>query len=160
MGGLSQALPKSLEQIYELAGKDVFDVVNIHPFLSPLMPDAVGSLQYFYQMIHKTMNQFDDAKKPIWITEIGCPGIPKQQSIPNWWLGKNPVETHQAGWVEQAYTTLLKCPGVEKIFWAFFRDTPDHFHNGVDYFGLVRQDGSAKPSYETYRSLTRFSQVK
>ena len=41
--------------------------------------------------------------------------------------------------------------GVEKIFWAFFRDTDHHFQCGTDYFGLVRLDFTPKPAYRAYR---------
>ena len=49
-------------------------------------------------------------------------------------------------------------PQVEKIFWAFFRDTKKHWDNGVDYFGLVRWDYSAKSSFKAYKE--RFQEWK
>ena len=92
-----------------------------------------------------------DANKKIWITEIGCPGVKPQLEVNNWWMGKNPDERQQAEWVKEVYAELLKNPQVEKIFWAFFRDTKAHWDSGVDYFGLVRWDYSRKPAFEAYR---------
>jgi hypothetical protein len=46
---------------------------------------------------------------------------------------------------------------VEKIFWAFFRDTPNHFGDGVDFFGLVRNDFSKKPAFTMYQRLATAS---
>ena len=66
-------------------------------------------------------------------------------------MGNNPTECQQAAWVEEVYTVLLKDPQVEKIFWAFFRDTKKHWNNGVDYFGLLRWDYSIKPSFKVYK---------
>jgi hypothetical protein len=71
--------------------------------------------------------------------------------VKNWWLGTNPTEKQQAEWVGAVYSELLKQPAVEKVFWAFFRDTDRHWDNGVDYFGLVRWDFSKKPSFISYQ---------
>ena len=71
--------------------------------------------------------------------------------VDNWWMGNNPTERQQAEWVKKVYTELLKDAHVEKIFWAFFRDTKNHWKNGVDYFGLVRWDYSRKPAFKAYQ---------
>ena len=47
---------------------------------------------------------------------------------------------------------LIHFEGLEKIFWAFWRDT-DHFKSGVDYFGLIRRDFSRKPAFEAYKKI-------
>ena len=43
---------------------------------------------------------------------------------------------------------------MERVFWAFLRDTGTHFGNGVDSFGLLREDLSAKPAYNAYSDVT------
>ncbi|MFH0827947.1 MAG: hypothetical protein V1919_02135, partial [Candidatus Omnitrophota bacterium] len=73
----------------------------------------------------------------------------------NWWMGKNPSEKLQAIWAKTVYTNLLKEKSVEKIFWAFFRDTNEHWKNGTDYFGLIRNDFSKKPAFEAYKEAYR-----
>lgn len=153
LGGLSQAVPASLRHVYQKGGRDYFDVVNIHPFINPLMPDALGGLRYLYQAVRRIMEEHSDANKPIWWTEVGCPGVRKSVPISEWWLGKNPTEAHQADWVRNLYGEPLGWLGVAKIFWAFFRDTPNHFGNGIDYLGLVREDFSKKPAYEAYQRV-------
>jgi polysaccharide biosynthesis protein PslG len=153
LGGLSQALPKSLRVLYEMGCKNAFDVLEVHPFINPLMSDSVGGLRYFYDTIRKVATEFGDAAKPVWFGEIGCPGMQDPGAAPNWWLGKNPTETVQAEWVRTLYGKALSWPGVSKIFWAFFRDTPAHFKTGTDYFGLVRRDFTRKPSFDVYRQM-------
>jgi hypothetical protein len=154
MGGLSQAVQDSLEFIYRQVGRDHFDIVNIHPFVSPLEDNALAKLRQYYSDVYRIMVKYGDEQKPIWFTEIGCPGVEEEHSTPAWWLGKNPSEIQQAEWVRLVYSEALTWLNVEKIFWAFFRDTPGHFKDGVDYFGLVRNDFSLKAAYKTYQSLT------
>jgi polysaccharide biosynthesis protein PslG len=157
MGGLSQQWPENIDKLYRLAGAGSFDIVNIHPFVSPLDLQAFETLQTQHQAILDVMQRHDDTKKPIWITEIGCPGVPSGLAVKDWWLGQNPTEAQQADWVEKIYSTLPRWKNVEKVFWAFFRDTPQHFKDGVDYFGLVREDFSKKPAFEVYRRIARMA---
>jgi len=155
-GGLSAALPKYLRYLYEKAGGAAFDIVNVHPFVTPLSADPMGTLRTHYTGIREIMSAFGDTRKPVWFTEIGCPGVPWVKRSPqaaHWWLGESPGEEQQARWLKQIYEEALRWPGLEKIFWAFFRDTPNHFGDGVDFFGLVREDFSKKPAFEAYQRL-------
>ena len=47
------------------------------------------------------------------------------------------------------------CVTPTEIFWAFFRDTQDHFKDAVDHFGLVRHDFTPKAAYAAYRAAAR-----
>jgi len=154
LAGMSRSLPGGLKSVYENGGQPFFDVIAIHPFANPLMPGALEALHHLYQTVRRVVEQNGDTEKPIWLTEIGCPGMRDPRAAPNWWLGKNPDETVQAEWVKTIYTGALEWAGVEKIFWCFFRDTKDHFKSGSDYDGLIRHDFSKKPSFEAYRNLT------
>lgn len=154
LGGLSQSCSIQLKRVYQWGGKDFFDVVNIHPFVDPLQSNAMELLHGEYRGVYKVMEKNKDEEKPIWFTELGCPGIDRADQG-GWFAGKNPTEAEQADWVERIYTEPLQWKGVQKIFWAFFRDTPNHFHNGTDYFGLIREDFSKKPSFERYRSVAK-----
>jgi len=157
MGANSRYVPLGLRRLYMRAGKENFDIVNLHPFVDPLSPGAMELLRSAYRGTYKVMQSKADGDKPIWITEIGCPGV--DEVADNWWLGKNPSEAEQAQWVKKVYGEPLKWKGVKKIFWAFFRDTPNHFGNGTDYFGLVRRDFSLKPAYMAYQAVAT-KQVK
>jgi len=151
LGGLGQGLPASLKAIYAHGGREFFDTVDIHPFIHPLMPDALGGLLYFYESAYQVMQQNGDSEKPLWFSAIGAPGLQEPRQTPDWWLGKNPTELQQAEWVRRLYTDALRWPGVSKIFWSFFRDTPGQLGNGTDYCGLARSDFSKKPAFEAYR---------
>jgi hypothetical protein len=154
MGGLSAYWPINLRKIYKIAGRESFDIVNIHPFTDPIRKDSLKLLKNNYLGVYQVMVKNGDADKPIWFTELGCPGTDNPR-FNGWWLGRNPTEEEQAAWVDEVYGEPLRWKGVERIFWAFFRDTKHHFKNGVDYFGLVHEDFSPKPAYDHYKKATR-----
>jgi len=153
MGGVSNKIPYSLKRIYENNGKDFFDIINIHPFENPGGEDPVKKIYYTYKAVRDVMEKYDDYDKSIWFTEIGCPGVKTSSKRIGWWFGQGPDEQVQAEWVRQIYDNCLKWQGVDKVFWAFFRDTDCHFKSAVDYFGLVRNDFSEKPSYQAYKDI-------
>jgi len=146
--------PFPLRDMYRQGAKDLFDVVNIHPFVTPLVPNAFGKLRGIYVSTRRVMEEFGDEAKPIWFTELGCPGVADTKTAPGWWEGPSPSEADQAAWVSAVYGEPLQWPGVQKVFWAFFQET-NHFHNGIDYFGLLRRDYSQKPSYAAYRKAAK-----
>ena len=160
-GGIANGL-SSVNHLYENGAKDYFDILNIHYFQTPQYANAIKAVVSYPKLVYKIMQRNKDEHKKIWITEIGCPGVKMGLTVDNWWMGKNPTERQQAEWVKQVYTELLKDEHVEKIFWAFFRDTKDHWENGVDYFGLLRWDYSRKPSFKNYKKCFQkwFSESK
>lgn len=149
-GGLANGL-LSVNKLYDNGMQGYFDIMNIHFFESPLRANAIKSVVAYPRLVYKVMSRNGDGDKKIWITEIGCPGVAPAAKVKNWWLGKNPGEEQQAAWSSEVYTHLLKDEHVEKIFWAFFRDTNKHWGNGVDHFGLVRWDFSRKPAFFSYK---------
>jgi len=150
MGGVSAAPLISLKQIYRNGGKDAFDIVNVHPFQNPRQEGAFERVRGVCRGVRKVMKEFEDDHKSLWITELGCPGVDEPTRQNGWWFGLSPTRPEQAVWAERIYTEGLKWEGVDKIFWAFFRDT-DHFKDGRDFLGLIQRDFSKKPAYEAYR---------
>lgn len=153
LGGMSRSLPMSLKNVYEEGGKDFFDVLNIHPFSNPLVPGALDAVRYMHKFVIRVMEDYGDVEKPIWFTEIGCPGMDDPKASKNWWLGANPSETVQAEWVSTVLRELLQWRNVQKVFWCFFRDTENHFQCGSDFDGLIRHDFTKKPAFEAYRKV-------
>ncbi|MDD5129629.1 MAG: family 1 glycosylhydrolase [Candidatus Omnitrophica bacterium] len=150
-GGIANGLA-SINHLYDNGAKDYFDILNLHFFESPLHgKNGLKAVINYPKLAYKIMARNGDAGKKIWITETGCPGVKSSLKTNNWWMGQNSNERQQAEWVKEVYGGLLKDQHVEKIFWAFFRDTREHWDNGVDYFGLVRWDYSVKPSFKAYR---------
>lgn len=153
-GGLANGLA-SVNHLYDNGAKDYFDILNIHIFELPLNQDAIKRVAAYPKLAYKVMARNGDAHKKIWVTEIGCPGVEKEQQVKNWWLGENPTERQQAKWVEDIFEELLRNKAIEKVFWAFFRDCNKHWDNGTDYFGLVRWDFSKKPAFFAYQERVK-----
>lgn len=149
-GGLANGLG-SVHHLYDHGAKGYFDILNIHFFETPLNPNAIKAVTVYPKLAYKVMSRNGDTQKKIWITEIGCPGVKKGLKVKNWWMGGNPDEHTQASWVKLVFTELLKDKNVGKIFWAFFRDTKNHWNNGIDYFGFIHWDFSRKPSFKAYK---------
>ncbi len=152
-GGLAGGL-SSVNKLYDNGAGAFFDILNIHIFDSPLNPSSVQRVSTYPKLAYKVMARNGDGNKKIWITEIGCPGVKKEINAQSWWMGDNPDEEQQAGWLKAVFAELTKDKAVEKIFWAFFRDCR-HWHNGTDYLGLVRWDFSEKPSYSSFQNAAK-----
>jgi len=149
-GGLANGI-SSVNRLYDNGAKDYFDVLNIHIFESPLHDGAITRVAAYVRAARKIMQRKGDGHKKIWVTEIGCPGVKSGVKANNWWLGENPDEEKQAEWLGEVYGALLEEEAVEKVFWTFLRDCKNHWDNGIDYFGLVRWDYSAKPALLAYQ---------
>jgi len=149
-GGLALGL-SSINNLYDKGAKGYFDILNLHFFETPMHKGTIKGVAAYPKLARKIMLRNGDGNKKIWITETGCPGVKRGLQTDDWWLGKNPSEKQQAGWVKEVYTELLKDKNVEKVFWAFFRDCSSHWDTGVDYFGLIRWDYSRKPSFKAYK---------
>ncbi len=149
-GGLAKGI-SSINCLYDKGAKGYFDILNLHFFENPLRKGGIKAVVSFPKLAYKIMFRNGDCNKKIWITEIGCPGVRRGLMVNKWWLGKNPTEKQQALWLKRVYTELLKDENVEKVFWAFFRDTKEHWDNGVDYFGLIRWNYSKKSAFKAYQ---------
>ena len=149
-GGISSGLT-GVNHLYDNGAQGYFDIMNLHIFETPFDRIAIKRAKAFIDRTRKVMARNNDQDKKIWITEIGCPGVKNGSKVKNWWMGVNPSEKEQSRWVSEVYSVLLKEKSVEKVFWAFFRDTKDHWKNGVDYFGLVRNDLTKKPAFQAYK---------
>lgn len=153
VGGLVDGY--KLEWIYNNGGKGYFDIVNFHILISPFRPSPLKAALGAVAQTKRVMDRFGEGDKRIWLTELGCPGVPQNLPVQNWWNGKNPTEEEQGEWVKTVFTEFVKEPQIDKVFWAFFRDTKAHFGNGVDYFGLIGWDFSEKPGYSALEEIIR-----
>ncbi|MFH0790176.1 MAG: glycosyl hydrolase [Candidatus Omnitrophota bacterium] len=158
-GGFANGLI-SVRQFYEQGIKDYFDILNIHLFISPFEQSAVERVAAYPELVYQIMAENADSDKKVWVTEIGCPGVRPEIKTKDWWLGKNPTEEQQAEWVRTVLKGLIKNNCVERIFWAFFRDTKNHWHDGTDYFGLLRGDFSKKPAFSVYKECVDNWRIK
>ena len=72
-----------LERLYECGSAPFFDVMNVHPYSWPWPPE--GRLDKELKALRRLMAKYNDAPKPVWITEHGWPThempIPEQSAF-------------------------------------------------------------------------------
>lgn len=152
-GGITEPVLADVANFYANGGKNLTDILSIHTFVDPTPADAAEKFQAILTGVRKIMEKNGDGSKPVWITEMGCPGVPANEPQKAWFAGGHVDEAQQAKWLEIQYKALKNNPFVEKIFWAFYRDTGNFFKEGADNLGIVRSDLTPKPSYYRMKKL-------
>lgn len=153
-GGVTTNGFYAIKDIIKNGGTYSFDIANIHPFVGPEREQFKTEMRNKIVALRKLL--WESGKMPrIWVTEIGCPGVSKTDSSKTWWEGYAQTEEEQAEFLREAIPYLKDIEGVEKVFWAFFKDNENHFRNAVDNFGLVRKDGRSKAAYKVYQEIIR-----
>ena len=80
VGGYAGVPMDYIEQLYQLGGKDFFDIMNIHPYNHPAPPET--DLEQRILDLRKLMEKYGDGKKPIWVTELGWPTQKQRFMVP------------------------------------------------------------------------------
>jgi Cellulase (glycosyl hydrolase family 5) len=161
LGGLTGNDYSFLEGVYQAGGKGSFDAVGVHTdtacnVLSPydflrgtddrMIPDSFLA----YREVHAVMLANGD-DKPIWMTEASwrTTGAVCAEGA---WAGTKPQgvsDQTQATYLTQAYHCLAQAPYVQVALWFPVQD------EGPVVSGLLRADGSHKPSYNAMRDYIR-----
>ncbi|MHB0999687.1 MAG: glycosyl hydrolase [Armatimonadota bacterium] len=127
-----------MESIYGNGCKCYFDIMAVHPYQ---WGDTFND-EWFRSLLidlHKLMVKNGDGHKEIWLTEFG------------WSTGDAGItEQVQARLLAQCLITSLTLPecNVTKTFWFSMKDWGGPGH------GLLRDDGTRKPSFDAYRYVT------
>ncbi len=124
--------------------------------------DVLGIQIYFPQRdlsdIVRLLERLSAFGKPLYITEIGAgsgaaapaaAGTPDAKETEPFAWHRPWDEDLQADWLEQMYTVCYSKPYVRAINWYDFSDFRPYIVNG----GLVREDASAKQSYNRLKGL-------
>jgi hypothetical protein len=158
-GGTSPALDQGgnvapvtfLKQIYAHGGKGSFDAVGHHPYTTPGRPGETQAWNAWFQMtgartsLRSVMAHNGDANKQVWATEFGAPtGGPS---------GSYVGEADQAELVTRAFKLFASYDWAGPLFWYAPRDLGVDRSTREDFYGLIRNDFSAKPAFTAYRSL-------
>lgn len=152
-GGITEPVIEDVRNLYAHGGGKACDVLAIHMFIDPLAPDRDRRFEEILTGVRNLMEENGDGHKKIWLTEIGCPGLPPGVEPRRWFGGECLSEAQQAEWVEQLYGMQRRFPWLEKVFWAFYRDTRGMFEDSAEYLGLVRFDFTPKPSFARMKSV-------
>lgn len=131
-----------LTDVYAAGGAGQFDVLSWHPYTTePLtnpnmnsVPDALNNLTV----------QRTGASRPIWATEYGAP-TRGAASV---------TEARQAQLVTEARTAWFRHAYAGPLYWYSSRDLgASPSTEREDFFGVLRNDGSQKPSYAEFKRL-------
>lgn len=128
-----------------------FDVATAHLYFQP-------------SAIYDVIRAFQDDMarrglwKPIWLVETNAPPADDTYwPVPNWTLYVTQYE--QAAFIPQAMASALAA-GVERLSVYKLMDTDSDREANPEPFGLLRQDNSRRPAFDTYaEAIRRFGRV-
>ena len=140
-----------LKLLYQNGAGGQFDGVAHHPYMFPTNPLEEHPWNAFTQTrtLHDIMVSHGDGAKKIWGTEMGAAtGSDTVDPLPL-------TEAQQAQWVRDYYlgwnTTFRDFTG--PLIWYSLRDQSPNPRDKWRNLGLIRFDGSAKPSYLAYKQV-------
>jgi len=142
------------------------DVISFHPYTFPALASENGSWWTSWQTIHgrgAAQNRSIDSvlatrglSKPIWITEYGAPtggpGTASSGDLSNVLRGTDhTTEQLQARLAGDAVQTSFTDSSIQAFVWYSERDRGWSQTDTENHFGLLRPDGTLKPSFVTLR---------
>jgi hypothetical protein len=127
------------------ANRDYFDIVVLHQYINPLNTyAAIKSLQ-------RTMAQFGIVDRPIWVGESNVvPSDDPMNPIPP---AYHATMDQQAAYVIQAFA-LARAAGAERM--SIYKFVDEAKEGANELYGLVRNDGSARPAFTAYQTAVRY----
>jgi hypothetical protein len=125
-----------------------FDALTAHLYFQPsLVYDVI-------QEFHTIVAAHGIPRKPIWLVETNAPPIDDDTwRVPNWTLSV--IQNEQAAFIPQALAVALSA-GADRIAVYKLKDTETDRVANPEPFGLVRQDGTYRPAYNTYQVATQY----
>jgi hypothetical protein len=159
-----------LEALYANGAAGSFDVVAVHTDTACLDrgPDEfyrennlLARYTFLgYRTVHDTMVAHGDGGKQIWMTELGwsSTNAGPTSCTRGQWAGQKPSgvsEAAQATFLSKAYACLANDPYVTQAAWFTLRDTSDQSVDELNHYGLLRTDGSPKPSMSAFRAVAQ-----
>jgi Big-like domain-containing protein len=153
-----------LSRVYAHGGRDSFDGVGVHTDTACLVNPpsvfyrengVVGRYTFLgIRSVHHVMAAHGDARKPIWMTELGWTTT-TSICARGVWAGLKPSgvgEAAQAANLREAYHCLAGYPWMAAGLWYTLSDATG-FGDELDHYGLERLDGSRKPSWDAFHSV-------
>lgn len=119
-----------IKQLYELGGKDCFDVLAYHPYESF---GTIGKFKEKTDALRAITALYGDSSKPIWFNELGT--------------------TEESVRVDYLNQMKNEASVVPAWFWFSLHD-----FSKVDTFGLLTADYQKKPAYELFKQILKLRQ--
>lgn len=141
-----------LRELYAISGAgDDFDIAAVHPY-------ARGNAGIASQIeeVRDLLNLFGEHGKDIWITELGWSSVPIDESAGGVYAELSRDEAGQAEALEAAYEMLHANRSrwrLRGVVWYSWRDAAEPVCIFCQHTGLLRIDGSPKPSLAAFAGL-------
>ncbi len=154
-----------LEKIYEYGGGPYFDAISFHPYTFPLTPSDYKDTNAWSQIagtdwsLRSIMAKNGDSDKKIWLTEFGAPtGGPGTVADVSggkyiWNTPDHVTEKYQAEIFESAIKEVKKTTWNGPLFLYSYKDLGTSQNTKENHFGILRYDGTKKPSYYVIKNL-------
>ena len=146
LAGLPNRSWPELEKIYKLKGRNLFDIVAIHPFTA-----QVSGVLTILRNVRSVMRRYGDSKKPLWVTELSWTSARGKAA---WTYGNETTERGQAKKLTEAYLMLAERRSelkLQRVYWYTWMTLDSHPNYPFDYAGLSRLEGNAtvtrKPAF-------------
>ena len=147
-----------LEQLYASGARNYFDAVGNHPYSYPVPASITEDWNAWAQMsissrsLRSIMNANGDNAKTIWLTEYGAPtgGPTVAAEASNYHLNLSPThvtEELQSVIMGDAIQLVKTYSWAGPMFWHTYKDLGTDQITNENFFGVLRVDGTAKPSY-------------
>jgi hypothetical protein len=132
-----------VQLLYANGAKGCFDAISFHPYTYPLLAPDDGTGGWSAMLsVRQTMVANGDADLKIWATEYGAP-----TNGPN---SNHVTEAVQAQMLDTGYRLFASYPWAGPMCWFRYDDKGTDPSDQSNFFGLLRFDGSRKPSYSTF----------
>lgn len=132
-----------LERLYQLGGKDYFDVLSYHYYRT--MPPEY-EVPKELDDLHNLMARYGDGNKRIWVTEMGVSNHPKfgvDDDLHAAYLVRNHLLCFASGYVDRVFQ-------FDMINWTDDTSAP---WDGM--LGLMKTNGERKPSFTAYQNMVK-----
>lgn len=146
LGGINPFDTHFLRTIGEVGAWWAFDILNIHPYVDPAMPEDNGEIgASAIGNMRMLMDRFGE--KPIWVTEFGWSSRPTDRDPTG-----STDEQEQADFLVRG-AVLLRAAGAQRILWYSMKDEVNNGY-GMLRFGRAYDDYSEpRPAYTAFTVL-------
>ena len=142
-GAIAEADERFAAALYAAGAR--FDALSVHPYVGDRGGDAVTDL---LGAVRAVMRRHGD-HRPMWLTELGWSTSTRRDG-PGWARGVD--EATQARRLTDVFARLRARSDVRAAVWYSLTDAGDDPAEPADNYGLLRADGSPKPSLTAFRA--------
>ncbi len=153
-----------LQSLYSSNNNQYFDYLGVHPSSFPMSPNYVASWNAWQQMYtaHQYMIDHGDSAKKVWITEYCSPtkgtglSFEVNQSGTYNWGTDYMSEAAQSQLMTSAIDSYVQNSSwIGNFFYYSLIDKGTVLSDQENFYGLIRFDGTKKPSYDVFKSAVK-----